>query len=124
MKAIAVKPGIADSVHLADMPKPSVGDVQNARGVLVKVLSVGVGGTDKEINNAEYGTRPLVDDFLIIDHEGFGIVEETGQGVHERKKGDYVVATARRPGSSIYDLIGTGGSHRPTQQFWRRNPVS
>ena len=58
MKAIAVKPGIADSVHLADLSKPSVGDVPGGRGVLVKVLRVGVDGTDKEINAGEYGAAP------------------------------------------------------------------
>lgn len=107
MKAIAVKPGIPNSVHLVDMPKPTVDDIAGGRGVLVKVLSVGVDGTDKEINNAEYGAAPEGEGFLVIGHEGFGIVEETGRNVHELKKGDYVVATVRRPGSSIYDLIGT-----------------
>lgn len=107
MKAIAVKPGIANSAHLVEMPKPSVNDVPDGRGVLVKVLRVGVDGTDKEINNAEYGAAPPGDDFLVIGHEGFGVVEEVGQAVHELKKGDYVVATVRRPGSSIYDVIGT-----------------
>lgn len=107
MKAIAVKPGIANSAHLVEIPKPSVDEVPNGRGVLVKVLRVGVDGTDKEINNAEYGAAPPGDDFLVIGHEGFGIVEEVGREVHELKKGDYVVATVRRPGSSIYDIIGT-----------------
>ncbi len=85
MKAIAVKPGIADSVHLVDMPKPSVSDVADGRGVLVKVLRVGVDGTDKEINNAEYGAAPNGDDFLVIGHEGFGVVEEVGPNVKELK---------------------------------------
>ncbi|MGB7203389.1 MAG: glucose 1-dehydrogenase [Pyrinomonadaceae bacterium] len=107
MKAIAVKPGIANSVHLVEMPKPSIDEIADGRGVLVKVLRVGVDGTDKEINNAEYGAPPPGDDFLVIGHEGFGVVEETGANVQELKKGDYVVATVRRPGSSIYDLIGT-----------------
>jgi threonine dehydrogenase-like Zn-dependent dehydrogenase len=107
MKAIAVKPGIANSVHLVEMPKPSVGEIANGRGVLVKVLRVGVDGTDKEINNAEYGVAPAGDDFLVIGHEGFGVVEEVGSSVTELKKGDYVVATVRRPGTSIYDVIGT-----------------
>ena len=107
MKAIAVKPGIAGSAHLVEMPKPSVNDVPNGRGVLVKVLRVGVDGTDKEINNAEYGAAPTGDDYLVIGHEGFGVVEEVGLNVSELKKGDYVVATVRRPGSSIYDVIGT-----------------
>src|SRR5688572_6658517 len=107
MKAIAVKPGIANSVHLVEMPTPSVADIPNGRGVLVKVLRVGVDGTDKEINNAEYGAAPLGNDFLVIGHEGFGIVEEVGENVTELKKGDYVVATVRRPGTSLYDIIGT-----------------
>ncbi|MEO6655783.1 MAG: glucose 1-dehydrogenase [Pyrinomonadaceae bacterium] len=107
MKAIAVKPGIKDSVHLVEMPKPSIDTIANGRGVSVKVLRVGVDGTDKEINNAEYGTAPVGADFLVIGHEGFGIVEEVGPNVAELKKGDYVVATVRRPGSSIYDVIGT-----------------
>ena len=107
MKAIAVKPGIKNSVHLVEMPKPSIDEIENGRGVLVKVLRVGVDGTDKEINNAEYGASPNGDNFLVIGHEGFGIVEEVGENVHEIKKGDYVVATVRRPGTSIYDLIGT-----------------
>jgi threonine dehydrogenase-like Zn-dependent dehydrogenase len=107
MKAIAVKPGIANSVHLVEMPKPSIDEIADGRGVLVKVLRVGVDGTDKEINNAEYGAAPPGDDFLVIGHEGFGVVEEVGPNVHELKSGDYVVATVRRPGSSIYDVIGT-----------------
>ena len=107
MKAIAVKPGVPNSVHLVDMPKPSIGEIAEGRGVLVKVLRVGVDGTDKEINAAEYGAAPDGSDFLVIGHEGFGIVEEVGANVHELKPGDYVVATVRRPGHSIYDLIGT-----------------
>ena len=107
MKAIAVKPGQPNSVHLAEMPVPTVSDVPNGRGVLVRVLRVGVDGTDKEINAAEYGQAPPGADFLVIGHEGFGQVEAVGPNVTELKPGDYVVATVRRPGSSIYDLIGT-----------------
>jgi threonine dehydrogenase-like Zn-dependent dehydrogenase len=107
MKAIAVIPGRPDSVHLADLPRPSVAEVPNGRGVLVKVLRVGVDGTDKEINAAEYGAAPPGFDFLVIGHESFGRVEAVGPGVTELRPGDYVVATVRRPGGSIYDRIGT-----------------
>src|SRR5438552_1911166 len=107
MKAIAVFPGNPDTVHLAEMPKPSIGEVANGRGVLVRVLRVGVDGTDKEIDAAEYGQAPPGYDFLIIGDEGFGRVEAVGPNVTAVKPGDYVVATVRRPGSSIYDLIGT-----------------
>ena len=98
MKAVAVIPGEPDSVHLRDVPKPRVSDLSNGRGVLVKVLRIGVDGTDREINAAEYGAAPPGDDFLIIGHESFGIVEAVGPKVEELAPGDYVVATVRRPG--------------------------
>ena len=106
MKAIAVIPGKPNSVHLREVSKPKVTDIGNGRGVLVKILRVGVDGTDKEINAAEYGAAPEGDDFLIIGHESFGIVEEIGPNVTEFQPGDYVVATVRRPGHSLYDKIG------------------
>src|SRR5262245_37577623 len=107
MKGIAVFPGKSNSVHLASLPKPSLAEIPNGRGVLVKVLRVGVDGTDKEINAAEYGAPPPGYDFLIIGHESFGRVEAVGPNVTELQPGDYVVATVRRPGSSPYDQIGT-----------------
>ncbi len=107
MKAIAVIPGQVGSVHLREVPKPGVDDISNGRGVSVRVLRVGVDGTDKEINAAEYGSAPPGDDYLIIGHESFGIVEEVGANVTELEVGDYVAATVRRPGHSFYDQIGT-----------------
>ena len=107
MKAVAVFPGKPDSIHLADLPEPSVDDIPNGRGVLVEVLRVGVDGTDKEINDAEYGAAPEGYDFLVTGHESFGRVLEVGPNVRDLKPGDYVVATVRRPGGSIYDRIGT-----------------
>jgi threonine dehydrogenase-like Zn-dependent dehydrogenase len=107
MKAITVLPGKQDSIHLREVPMPRLEDVPNGRGVLVKILRVGVDGTDKEINAAEYGAAPPGDDYLILGHESFGRVEAVGPSVTELKPGDYVAATVRRPGSSIYDLIGT-----------------
>ena len=74
--------------------------------MLVKVLRVGVDGTDKEINAAEYGAAPDGYDFLVIGHEGFGRVEAVGPNVSFLRPGDFVVATVRRPGKSIYDAIG------------------
>ncbi len=107
MKAIAVRPGKPNSVHLAELPRPGVNDIPHGRGVLVRVLRVGVDGTDKEINAAEYGAAPEGYDFLVTGHESFGQVEAVGSNVTELRPGDYVVATVRRPGKSIYDLIGT-----------------
>src|SRR5437868_5371892 len=107
MKAISVFPGKANSVHLADLDRPSLEDVSNGRGVLVKVLRVGVDGTDKEINAAEYGAAPAGEDYLVTGHESFGQVVEVGPNVPTTiQPGTYVVASVRRPGSSIYGKIG------------------
>jgi len=107
MKAIAVIPGKPNSVHLREVPQPKLEEIPSGRGVLIKILRVGVDGTDKEINAAEYGAAPAGDAYLIIGHESFGRVESVGSNVTEFKPGDYVALTVRRPGSSIYDQIGT-----------------
>src|SRR5258708_9032089 len=106
MQAIAVHPGKPNSVHLAELPKPSVAAVPNGRGMLVRVLKVGVDATDREINDALYGNAPPGYDFLVLGHESFGVVEAVGPNVKHVKPGDYVTCTVRRPGKSIYDRIG------------------
>ena len=98
IKAIAVLPGKRNSIHLAQLPMPTIADIPGGRGVLVKVLRCGVDGTDREINNAEYGAAPEGYDFLVTGHENFGQVVEVGPNVNELKPGDYAVATVRRPG--------------------------
>ena len=106
MKAIAVTPKEKNSVRLVEMDKPKISDIPNGYGVLVEVLRVGACGTDREINNGEYGVAPDGFDFLVLGHENLGRVVETGENVKEFQKGDFVVASVRRPGKSIYDLIG------------------
>jgi glucose 1-dehydrogenase len=106
MKAVAVFPGKPDSVHLCDVEKPALDSLPGGRGVLVRVLKVGLDGTDREIIGAVYGNPPPGDDYLIFGHESFGVVEAVGSNVRELSVGDYVVATVRRPGRSIYDLVG------------------
>ncbi len=107
MKAIAVRPGQPNSVHLRDIPEPDINSIADGKGVRVRVLKVGVDATDREINEALYGNAPPGDDYLVLGHESFGIVEEVGDNVRRVKVGDYVTATVRRPGGSIYDQIGT-----------------
>jgi threonine dehydrogenase-like Zn-dependent dehydrogenase len=106
MKAVAVVPGKPASVHLTDLPAPTLDDVPRGRGVLVRVLQVGLDGTDKEINAGAYGAAPPGADVLVIGHESFGVVEAVGPAVTELQRGDYVAARVRRAeGSSVYDLI-------------------
>jgi len=49
MKAIAIIPRKPGSIHLRDVAKPEVKDIHDGKGVLVKMLQVGVDGTDREI---------------------------------------------------------------------------
>ncbi len=107
MKAVAVFPGKPGSAHLTDIPAPAVSDVPGGRGVLVRIERVGLDGTDREINAAEYGAAPDGSDYLVLGHESFGVVEEVGPAVTELAAGDYVVARVRRAGTSLYDLIDT-----------------
>jgi hypothetical protein len=58
LKALAVYPGQPNSMHLREVDGPHVTDIPEGRGVLVRVLRVGVDGTDKEINAAQYGDAP------------------------------------------------------------------
>jgi threonine dehydrogenase-like Zn-dependent dehydrogenase len=107
MKAIAVYPGKAHSMHLEDVPQPDPATIPDGRGVLVKVLRVGVDGTDREINEAQYGQAPQGSNFLITGHENVGQVVSVGPNVPSTiQPGAYVVASVRRPGHSIYDQIG------------------
>src|ERR1051325_2101819 len=107
MRAIAVHPGKPNSIHLREIPEPQVTDVPDGRGVKVRVLRVGVDGTDKEINAAECGAAPPGDDYLVTGHESFGQVVEVGPDVPTTiRPGTYVVASVRRPGTSIYGKIG------------------
>jgi threonine dehydrogenase-like Zn-dependent dehydrogenase len=107
MRAIAVRPGTAGSIHARNVPRPSISEVPGGRGVLVEVVRVGICGTDREIADGLFGTPPQGDDYLVIGHESLGRVVEMGGGVpDELAAGTLVVATVRRPGDSPYDRLG------------------
>ncbi len=93
MKAISIRPGTADSMALMDVPEPPMG----RHDVLVKVMRVGVCGTDLELKQGLYGQAPPGSDRLIIGHEALGQVAEAGPEVENFAAGDYVVASVRRP---------------------------
>lgn len=93
MKAIVVKPGEKDSIHMRDMPDPQMAPDQ----VAVKMLRVGLCGTDAEINHGLYGKPPEGEEFLILGHENLGVVADVGKEVTGFTPGDIVVSTVRRP---------------------------
>ena len=78
---------------MRDMPDPKMKPDQ----VAVKMLRVGLCGTDAEINHGLYGKPPDGDEFLILGHENLGVVEQVGKKVKGWKAGDLVVSTVRRP---------------------------
>jgi threonine dehydrogenase-like Zn-dependent dehydrogenase len=107
MKAIAVIPGVADSVHLREVPRPELSDVPEGRGARVRIVRAGLCGTDVELASGEYGRSPDGDDYLVLGHESLGRVVEVGAAVKSGiEPGQLVVATIRRPGTSPYDDIG------------------
>ncbi|RPI25631.1 MAG: hypothetical protein EHM61_13885 [Acidobacteria bacterium] len=93
MQAVGVFPN-KRSVEIIDVPEDRV---ENDRDVKVRILDVGVCGTDREITSFEYGTPPRDSEFLIIGHEALGEVVEIGTAVSEFQPGDLVVPLVRHP---------------------------
>ena len=87
MRALVVEPGVAHSTRVEDIDEPT-GD-----GVLLRVLEVGVCGTDREISEGLFGDAPEGGKELVIGHESLAQVERDGHGF---AKGDLVCATVRR----------------------------
>ncbi|MGE5315480.1 MAG: glucose 1-dehydrogenase [Acidobacteriota bacterium] len=93
MKAIAVFPR-AKKVDLIDQPSPAI---EQPSEVKLRVLEVGICGTDREIADFKYGTPPPGSDHLIIGHECLAEVLETGSDVKSLSPGDLAVPIVRRP---------------------------
>src|SRR3989442_1191840 len=86
MRAVVVTPGTKGSARVADVPAP----VRKPDECLVRVLEVGIDGTDRDIDAGLYGEAPPGSDFLIDGHESLGEIVEPNPG-------GLVVATVRRP---------------------------
>ena len=93
MRAIAMFP-TEKKIRLVDRPAPQLEGAEQAR---VRMLEVGVCGTDHEIARFEYGAPPPGEQYLVMGHESLGEVVEVGSAVKNLKPGDLVVTTVRRP---------------------------
>jgi threonine dehydrogenase-like Zn-dependent dehydrogenase len=93
MKAIAVFPASRE-VKLIEQEEPMLTQPEQVK---LRILDVGICGTDKEISTFVYGTPPVGSDYLIIGHEALGEVIEVGAAVTHLAPGDLVVPTVRRP---------------------------
>jgi len=95
MKAGVVIPGQKDSAKVIDMAVPT----PQGDEVMVKILEVGIDGTDMEINQGQYGELPPGQDFLVLGHEALGRIEKgANSDLHE---GDLVMPVVRRPDGCI-----------------------
>src|SRR5215510_11763636 len=92
MRAIAVFP-TAREVQLIDVEEPQI---TQPTEVKLRMLEVGICGTDKEICSFQYGAPPAGSEYLIIGHESLGQVVEVGPEVHDIVVGDLVVTMVRR----------------------------
>ena len=93
MKALAVTPA-QRLIELVDHPEPVQGAPDD---VLLRVLRVGVCGTDREISAFEYGTPPAGDDYLVLGHESLAEVVSAGPAAVGFAPGQLVVPMVRRP---------------------------
>lgn len=92
MKAIAIEPGTGN-IKLVDRQEPKISAPDEVK---VKVLRVGICGTDREEVSGGRSKAPDGAGELVIGHEMFGKVVETGKSVTRVKKDDFVVFTVRR----------------------------
>src|SRR3989454_3905046 len=93
MKAVAVFPG-KRQVQLIEQDPPRLAAPTAVR---LRMLEVGVCGTDREICAFQYGTPPAGSEHLVIGHESLGQVVEVGLDVTRLKGGDLVITMVRRP---------------------------
>ena len=68
MKAIAVFPS-SKEVRVIEHYQPILTEPDHVK---VRMLEIGMCGTDKEICAFEYGTPPEGSDYLVIGHESLG----------------------------------------------------
>lgn len=93
MHSVTIDPRTGD-VALAQIPAPSL---RTRTDVRLRMLEVGICGTDKEIAACQYGTPPAGDHRLVMGHESLGEVVEVGPDVRDLAPGDLVVPMVRRP---------------------------
>ena len=92
MKAI-VNTTNTSTLTLVNRPEPTITAENEAK---LRVLRVGICGTDREEAAGGRSKAPEGQSELVIGHEMFGQVVETGKAVSRVKVGDYAVFTVRR----------------------------
>jgi threonine dehydrogenase-like Zn-dependent dehydrogenase len=91
MKAGAVFPA-ERKVEIVTLDEPKI---SSPTQVKLRILEVGVCGTDREICHFRHGTVPEGSEFLVLGHESLAEVVETGRAVSRLRPGDLVVPMVR-----------------------------
>jgi glucose 1-dehydrogenase len=95
MRAAAVFPTRKSLEVVNEFPEPAL---DTPTSVKLRILNVGVCGTDREIASFQYGFPPPAgSDFLVMGHECVGEVIEVGPEVSDLKPGDLAIPMVRRP---------------------------
>ncbi len=92
MRAIAITPGVAGA-RLIDRPEPILTAPDEIK---LRVLRVGICGTDREEISGGRAQAPAGAAELVIGHEMLGQVTEAGAAVRRVRVGDHAVFTVRR----------------------------
>lgn len=116
MKAIAIVPG-EGNIHLIDKQEPQI---KLPNEVKLKVLQVGICGTDREEAEGGRADAPKNEDHLVIGHEMFGRVTEIGSEVKSVKPGDYGVFTVRRGCGKCYPCLHQRSDMCTTGEYTER----
>ena len=85
MKAVAVFPA-ERRIGVVDHPEPQIASPTQVK---LRMLDVGICGTDKEIGAFDYGTAPEGSPYLVIGHESLGEVVEIGAAVTQNRLLDW-----------------------------------
>jgi glucose 1-dehydrogenase len=104
MRAVAVFPD-RKQISLVDHPEPSLA---SPTSVKIRILEVGICGTDREIAAFDYGFAPAGSEYLVLGHESLGEVVETGDAVTGIKPGDLAVLSVRRPCPELCPACAAG----------------
>jgi threonine dehydrogenase-like Zn-dependent dehydrogenase len=92
MKAIAIVPG-TPGARIVERPEPAVSAPDHVK---VRIIRVGICGTDREELSGGRAQAPDGQTELVIGHEMFGQVVSVGAAATRVKVGDYAVFTVRR----------------------------
>jgi threonine dehydrogenase-like Zn-dependent dehydrogenase len=124
MKAFGIRPGKTGTAQVLDLPSPEPGPGE----VLLKVVEVGICGTDAEIDQGLYGEAPGGSPWLVLGHESLA---------RRVDDGTLVVPMVRRPcpacpnceagsqdncSSGAFTEIGIKGVHGALRELMTDDP--